>query len=59
MDFTKTMTLTLMASESIAHSAAIDSEPIWARGIIIVKYVDRASVEYWLYIGVGGVLVEY
>ena len=46
-----------MASESIAHSAAIDSEPIWARGIIIVKYVDRASVEYRLHI--GRVLVEY
>ena len=38
MDFTKTIIpLALMASESIAHEADIDSEPIRARGII-VKY---------------------
>ena len=36
MDFTKTIIpLALMASESIAHSAAIDSELIRARGIIV------------------------
>ena len=53
MDFTKTIIpLSLMASESIAHSAlwAIDLEPIRARGII-VKYIYFGG-------GGGGVRAE-
>ena len=44
MDFTKTtIPLALMASESIAHEAAIDSEPIRGQGII-VKYAFVCTV---------------
>ena len=32
-----------MASESIAHEAAIDSEPIRARGGIIVNYSTKSD----------------
>ena len=39
LDFTKSIiSLALMASESIAHEASIDSEPIRARGIIVKYY---------------------
>ena len=34
-----------MASESIAHEAAIDSEPIRARGIILLKSSEPAFEE--------------
>ena len=33
-----------MASKSIAHEAAIDSEPIWAQGII-VKWAYKTNNE--------------